>query len=149
MNAALRLWSLLTWDTEPEPELKPPPMTLPLELPLEIPLELPPELEAPKLLMEPEPETALEVKSVRGKELGLGPGVPKAPAAGLRRNRSASRKGRLGFILCCWLEQLTSARSPGPSYSAQWGFPHGQLVGKEEATREHVTALRGSGHPGT
>lgn len=98
-------------------------------------------------MMEPESETTEE--PVMGKELGLGTVVSRAPAAGPRRNRSASRKGRPGFILCCWLEQLASARSPGPSYSGQWGFPQGQLVGKEEATREHVTALGGSGHPGT
>lgn len=158
MNAALRLWSLLTWDTEPEPELKPP-LALPLELLLELPREPPPELlqepppellqelplerplelEAPKWLMEREPETSLEVKSVMGKELGLGPRVPETPVAGPRRNRSASRKVRAGFILCCWPEQLDSAPSPGPSYSAPWGFPQGQFVGKEEATREHVT----------
>lgn len=152
MNAALRLWSLLTWDPEPEREPPPPP---PLELPHPKP---PPELKPPKppppplLCLEletPAPKPMVEPVSVTGKGLGVGLVLTKASAAGPRRNRSAPRKGRPGFILCCWLEQLASARSPGPSYSAPWGLPQGQPVGKEEATRKHVTALGGSGYPGT
>lgn len=126
MNAALRLWGLLTWNTEPEPDLV-----------LALPLELPP--------LKPDLEMKLEGEPMKGKELGLGSGigVPKSPAAGLRRNRRACRKGRPGFILCCWMKQLASAKSSGASYSAQWGFPHGQFVRKEEATSEHMPALGG------
>lgn len=103
------------------------------------------------LELELEPEMKLELNPVRGKELGLGSGirVVKYPAAGPRRNRKASRKRRLDLILCCCLGQVASAWSPGASYSAQWGFPHSQFVEKEEATREHVTALGGYGHLGT
>lgn len=89
MTAALRLWDLLTWVTELEPDP---------ELALAAALDLEPE---------PKPEMKLEVNSVRGKELGLGweakvPQDPKssaAPEGGLRRKRRAWRKGKQGLIL--------------------------------------------------
>lgn len=91
MNAALRLWGLLTWVTEPEPDLPLP------------------------LLLNPETELKLEGKSGCTTELGLGSGVKatKSSASTPRRDRRASRKGKLSCIFCCWLEPLASAKPKG------------------------------------
>lgn len=91
MNAALRLWGLLTWVTEPEPDLE---------------LQRRPELE---------PELKLERKSGCTTELGLGSGVKatKSSASAPRRDRRASRKGTPSCIFCCWLEPLASAEPKG------------------------------------
>lgn len=95
MNAALRLWGLLTLVTErePDPELQPRP-------------ELEPELK---------PELKLEGKPGCTTELGLGSGVKatKSSASAPRRDRRASRKGTPSCIFCCWLEPLASAEPKG------------------------------------
>lgn len=93
----------------------------------------------------PEVKTSLVLKSDSGEGLGLGLRTRglESPEAWPRKERRASRQARPGFILGSRLGPLASAQCPGASYTAQWGFPHGQSVGEEEATREHVTTQKG------